>query len=310
MKPEASVSGLSRRQAVLAPFVGGIAALGLNGYAFAYAPAVQLNVTRYRIAPRQWALGPALRIAVLTDLHFGEPFVSLGRLDEIVAATNSLAPDLICVLGDFEPGHRFVSRPVPRADWARSLATLKAPLGVHTVLGNHDWWSDAEAQLRCSTVPLAGRALMDAGLPVLDNEAVPLVKEGRRFWVVGLADQLAYHVRGRHWIGRHDLAGALAQVSDAAPILMLAHEPDIFVNVPDSIALTLSGHTHGGQVRLLGYSPLVPSDYGNRYAYGHVVEGGRHLVVSGGLGPGKLPVRLGVPPEIVLIELLPPGRAA
>jgi predicted MPP superfamily phosphohydrolase len=60
-------------------------------------------------------------------------------------------------------------------------------------------------------------------------------------------------------------------------------------------------------VRIFGYSPLVPSDYGNRYAYGHVVEGRRHLVVSGGLGPGKLPVRLGVPPEIVLVELLPPG---
>jgi len=305
MAPEGPARGLSRRQAVLAPLVGGVAALGLNGYAFAYAPAVQLDVTRYRIAPRQWASGPALRIAVLTDLHFGEPFVSLGRLDEIVATTNSLAPDLICLLGDFEPGHRFVSRVVPRADWARSLAALKAPLGVHTVLGNHDWWSDAEAQLRCTTVPLAGRALMDAGLPVLDNQAVSLVKDNRRFWVVGLADQLAYHVRGRRWMGRHDLAGALAQVSDGAPILLLAHEPDIFAAMPDRVALTLSGHTHGGQVRLFGYSPLVPSDYGNRYAYGHVTEAGRHLVVSGGIGPGKLPLRFGVPPEIVLIDLQP-----
>ena len=308
MEPKASVRRISRRQAILAPLVGGIAALGLDGYAFAYTPAVRLDVTRYRIAPRQWASGPALRIAVLTDLHFGEPFVSLARLDEIVAMTNSLSPDLICLLGDFEPGHRFVSRAVPRADWARSLAALKAPLGVHTVLGNHDWWSDDEAQLRCTTVPLAGRALMNAGLPVLDNDAVPLVKEGRRFWVVGLADQLAYHASGRRPIGRHNLASALAQVSDAAPILLLAHEPDIFAKVPDRIALTLSGHTHGGQVRLLGYSPLVPSDYGNRYAYGHVVETGRHLVVSGGLGPGKLPVRLGVPPEIVLIDLAPPVK--
>ena len=83
----------------------------------------------------------------------------------------------------------------------------------------------------------------------------------------------------------------------------LAHEPDIFPQVPERVSLTLSGHTHGGQVRLLGYSPMVPSQYGNRYAYGHVVEDGRHLVVSGGLGTSILPVRFGVPPEIVLLDV-------
>jgi hypothetical protein len=144
-------------------------------------------------------------------------------------------------------------------------------------------------------------------LPVLENRAVPLAKDGRPFWVVGLADQLAYHVRGRTWIGRDNLAAALATVSDGAPILLLAHEPDIFATVPARVALTLCGHTHGGQVRILGYSPLVPSHYGNRYAYGHVVEAGRDLVVSGGIGPGKLPVRFGVPPEIVLVEVSPPA---
>ena len=69
------------------------------------------------------------------------------------------------------------------------------------------------------------------------------------------------------------------------------------------VALTLSGHTHGGQVRMLGYAPAVPSRYRNRYAYGHVVERGRNLIVSGGLGCSIAPVRLGVPPEIVLVEV-------
>jgi len=73
--------------------------------------------------------------------------------------------------------------------------------------------------------------------------------------------------------------------------------------VPTRVALTLSGHTHGGQVRLFGYSPVVPSRYGNRYAYGHVVEDGRHLIVSGGLGTSILPLRFGVPPEVVLVDL-------
>jgi hypothetical protein len=69
------------------------------------------------------------------------------------------------------------------------------------------------------------------------------------------------------------------------------------------VALTLCGHTHGGQIRLAGYSPMVPSKFGNRYAYGHIVEDGRHLVVTGGLGVSLLPVRLGVPPEVVLVEV-------
>jgi predicted MPP superfamily phosphohydrolase len=294
---------------MIAPAIGALAGLSVNGYAFAYAPGVELDVTRYRVAPQGWSSGPALRIAVLTDLHFGEPFVSLERLERIVSSTNALLPDLICLLGDFEPGHRFISREVPRADWARALTKLKAPLGVHTVLGNHDWWADAEAQSRRSTVTLAARALMDAGLPVYENEAVRLVKDGKPFWLLGLGDQIAYHHRGIGFEGRDDLAGTLALVTDASPILLLAHEPDIFAKLPPRVALTLSGHTHGGQVRILGYSPLVPSSYGNRYAYGHVVEKGRHLVVSGGIGPGKLPIRIGVPPEIVLVELQAPDSA-
>ena len=73
--------------------------------------------------------------------------------------------------------------------------------------------------------------------------------------------------------------------------------------MPDRVSLTLSGHTHGGQVRMFGYSPMVPSRYGNRYAYGHIVEDNRHLVVSGGLGCSILPVRIGVPPEIVMVDV-------
>ncbi len=83
----------------------------------------------------------------------------------------------------------------------------------------------------------------------------------------------------------------------------MAHEPDIFPKVPDRVSVTLSGHTHGGQVRLFGWSPVVPSRYRNRFAYGHIVEEGKHLLVSGGLGCSIAPVRFGCPPEIVLLEL-------
>lgn len=301
---------ITRRGVMLAPAAGIAAGLAFNGYAFAYAPGVALDVTRYSLTPRTWRFGPTLKIAVLTDLHFGDPFVSLARLEQIIATTNGLDPDIICLLGDFEPGHCFISRDVPRTEWARALSGLRARLGVHTVLGNHDWWADLAAQRRLTTVPLAARALMDAGLPVYENQAIRLEKEGKPFWLVGLGDQIAYHIRGVGFEGRHDLGATLTGVTDDAPVVLLAHEPDIFAKVPEKVALTLSGHTHGGQVRVLGYSPLVPSRYGNRYAYGHVEENGHHLVVSGGIGPGRLPIRIGVPPEIVLVEVTAPAEAS
>jgi predicted MPP superfamily phosphohydrolase len=135
----------------------------------------------------------------------------------------------------------------------------------------------------------------------MENCAIRIEGGPVSFWLLGLGDQLAFPRRNP--AGVDDLTGTLAQVTDDAPAILLAHEPDIFPQVPDRVALTLSGHTHGGQVRLFGYSPLVPSRFGNRFAYGHVREGARDLVVSGGLGCSILPVRFGVPPEITVIEL-------
>jgi predicted MPP superfamily phosphohydrolase len=137
------------------------------------------------------------------------------------------------------------------------------------------------------------------------------LKDDKAFWIAGLGDQLALlpHVKygRRSWQGVDDLDGTLAKIADAAPVLLMAHEPDIFPSIPDRISVTMSGHTHGGQVRLFGYSPVVPSRYKNRYAYGHVVENGRHLIVSGGLGCSIVPIRFGSPPEIVMLE---PGESA
>jgi predicted MPP superfamily phosphohydrolase len=210
---------------------------------------------------------------------------------------------VIVLLGDFVAGHRFMTRQIGMAEIAPVLARLKAPLGVFSILGNHDWWDDLTAQRERTGPIVAARALRGVGIPVLENEVVRLTKDGQPFWLAGLGDQIAY-LRGRGvFEGVDDLPGTLAKVDDAAPVILLAHEPDIFPDVPKRVALTLSGHTHGGQVRLFGYSPIVPSRYGNRYAYGHVIEEGRHLIVSGGLGTSILPVRLGVAPEILLVEL-------
>lgn len=286
-------------------------ATGLAGYAFGIEPHFRLEVRRYRLSPPSWPADFPLRLAIIADLHAGEPVMPVRRIEEIVDVTNSLGADAILLLGDFAGTHRWQTRRVPPAEWARALAGCRAPLGVHAVLGNHDWWDDAQAQRRGGGPVEARRALERVGVPVYENDVVRVVKGGRAVWFAGLGDQIAL-LRGRQgWRmrfgGVDDLDGTLAKVTDDAPVVLLAHEPDIFTRVPPRVALTLSGHTHGGQVRLFGYSPIVPSSYGNRFAYGHIVEGGRHLVVSGGLGCSKLPVRFNVPPEIVVIDL---GAAA
>jgi predicted MPP superfamily phosphohydrolase len=141
-------------------------------------------------------------------------------------------------------------------------------------------------------------------IPLMENDAVLLGDGDRRFWLAGLGDQLAHWVKPGQFRGVDDLPGTLARVTTDDPVILLVHEPDIFTQVPKRVALTIAGHTHGGQVRLPLIPPFwTPSEYGARFAYGHIVEGGRHLIVSAGLGCSIAPLRLGMPPEIVRIEL-------
>jgi predicted MPP superfamily phosphohydrolase len=230
------------------------------------------------------------------------------RIRAIAEHTNQLNPDIIVLLGDFAASHKLKTRTVAPREWADALSVLRAPLGVHAILGNHDWWDDLTAQ-RTGEGPVLGRRVLESvGIPVYENDAVRLDKNGRPFWLAGLGDQLALITSRRkrafrRFEGVDDLPATLAKVTDDAPVILLAHEPDIFPQVPDRVSLTLSGHTHGGQVRLFGYSPSVPSRFGNRFAYGHIVEDNRHLIVSGGLGCSILPVRIGVPPEIVMVNV-------
>lgn len=295
---------LITRRGMLRLTVGACAAgFSSAAYGFGIEPRFLLNVQRHDVRPAAWPRGRKLRIAALSDPHLGEPYMPLDRWAEIVEATNALTPDLIVMLGDYPAGHRLVTRTVPMADFARASAALKARLGVYAILGNHDWWADEEAQLVGHGPVHVRRMLERHGIRVLENDAARIRDGGFDFWMLGLGDQLAlYRSRGQH-TGIDDLAGTLAKADDDAPAILLAHEPDIFRMVPARVAVTLCGHTHGGQVRLFGYSPIVPSEYGNRYAYGHVIENDRHLVVSGGLGCSTLPVRLGVPPEITVVDL-------
>lgn len=287
-----------------AALVGGV---GVVGYAFGLEPLVRLSITKSQIKTPKWRNGPPLRIAALADFHACDPWMNAHRVRQVVAKTNALKPDVILLLGDYLSGMRMVFRSLPNDELAAALSHLSAPLGVHAILGNHDWWEDEAAQLRGGGPTAIGDAMKKVGISVFENDVLRLEKAGQPFWLAGLADQWALFpnkglTRGRH-VGLDDLDGTLEQIDDDAPVILMAHEPDIFPRVPDRVALTLSGHTHGGQIRLGGYSPVVPSKYGNKYAYGHIQENGRDLLVSGGLGCSMIPVRFGVPPEINLIEI-------
>lgn len=284
---------LSRRSLLLGG--AGLAALGSGVTAYAAAEAAaMLQVTRYRLRPRGWPAGRRLSIAVLADLHAGGPNMGLRRIRAVVDTTNGLRADLILLLGDFVATHRFVTEPVPEATWAAELARLRAPLGVHAILGNHDWWF-RQREIRA--------ALAATRIPVMENQAV-LIEGPSPFWLAGIGDQLAYPLGRGRFRGIDDLPGTLAQVTTDDPVILMVHEPDIFTRVPERVSLTLAGHTHGGQLRVpLLWPAFVPSQYGARFAYGHINEGGRDLIVSGGLGTSIVPLRIGVPPEILHIEL-------
>jgi hypothetical protein len=288
----------TRRRLVL----GGITTLAMPAligsagaaYAFGVEP-FELRITRYRITPPGWPAKQRLSVAVVTDLHAGGPNMGLARVRQVVDAAQAERADLIVILGDYFATHHFITERVPHPVWAGELARLTAPLGVYAILGNHDWWTDIGG---------TRAALAHVKMPVLENDARLIGEPGARFWLLGLGDTIAYRLGRGRFRGVDDLPGTLARITTDDPAILLVHEPDIFPKVPERISLTLAGHTHGGQIRVpFIWQRYVPSGYGARFAYGHIIEGGRHMIVSGGLGTSYVPARLGVPPEIVRIEL-------
>ncbi len=273
-------------------------------YAFLLEPSLRFRVKRWKPDVPGWPSGRRLTIAVVADLHMGGPWMTLRRLRMIITRTNAIGADVIVVLVDRAAGHRFVQRPVKVADTGRVLGGLVAPLGVFGVLCNHDWWDDLDARRRGHGPVLAGLAMETNGIRVLENQTLRLGEGDEAFWLAGLGDQLALPRSGGRYDGVDDLPGTLAQIpDDGAPAILLAHEPDIFPKVPDRVALTLSGHTHGGQFNLFGWRPVVPSRFGPRFAYGPVTEGQRCIVTSGWLGCSIIPVRFDVVPEVTVVEL-------
>jgi predicted MPP superfamily phosphohydrolase len=222
-----------------------------------------------------------LRVALIADLHAGAAHYTPERLAATVDAVLAMDAALHVLLGDYLDSTRLGDGRARVRDVAGELARLPR---AYAVLGNHDWRAAG---------PAMGWALRQAGVRVLENEAVE-VRPG--LWVAGIACT-------RHRFP--DVGAALREPPPGAPVLLAVHDPDFFPQVPDRVTLTVSGHLHGGQVNLpLLRRAVLPTEYGERFLAGHVVERGRHLYVSAGLGTAGLPLRLRRPPEVPVLRLM------
>lgn len=276
---------LRRRIARWIALAAGCAAFAAGVRAFWLEPA-SLTVVEERMA-LPWSARGLVRIAIVTDLHVGSPFNGSAKLRDVVTRTNAARPDVICILGDLVIQGVLGGRFVDPEEIASKLKTLRAPAGVFAVLGNHDGWFDHDR---------VRNALEQNGIHVIEETAVRVDTPAGPLWFAGISDL---------WTGSHDIPAALRAVRpDGAPIILLTHNPDVFPDVPDRVALTLAGHTHGGQVRLPFVGrPIVPSRFAQRFAAGHVIEGGRHLFVATGVGTSILPVRFRVPPSVTILTI-------
>jgi predicted MPP superfamily phosphohydrolase len=250
-------------------------------------------VVRHVAAASDAWRGAPLRIGVIADLHIDSPSVSPDRVKDLVARMNAERPDVVVLLGDYVGGHSPMERASARQREALSrglanLAGLRAPQGVFAVIGNHDvWWNEADITAM----------LQRANVRVLVNDGAHVERPGGGYWLAGLADLVSRSTEP-------SVPEALAGAPAGDPRIVAMHEPDSWDPVPGSVALSLAGHTHCGQVNLPVLGRLVAVSRGaRRTPCGLYAEGGRQLYVSGGVGTSILPVRFRAPPEIVVITL-------
>lgn len=276
----------------LGRFVAAIALIGLAVTGWAYWTAVSDPVVREAAAALPgWPEGAAPVTAVLiSDLHVAGPDMPPSRLARIVAQINALRPDIVLIAGDLVSDKRLATRHYGFAEALAPLRGLRARLGSFAVMGNHDHWrGTAEAH----------RALAQAGVRVLDNDAVQ-------------AGPLALGGLDDDFTDRADVARTVAAMrARPGARLLLSHSPDPFAALPGDVPLMLAGHTHCGQIRLPFYGAIESvSDFGTRYECGLIRERGRTLIVTAGLGTSVVPLRLGAAPDLWLIRLGPKPAAA
>ena len=271
---------------------GGVLFVGADGFAWEpnHPRLVEVEIRLKRLPPA-WA---GLRIVQMSDFHY-DPHFSVIPLRHSIGIVNNLRPDLIVLTGDFVTAPALLDNRSQLEKAARDaepcaaiLSGLHPRLGIFAALGNHDGGTDSV---------IVTASLAQHGFTVLQNRSFPLEQNGARLWLAGIDDVLQ---------GQPDLDLTLHGIPQDEPIVLLAHEPDIAVEVArHPVDLQLSGHSHGGQVwvPLLG-APWLPP-LGRKFPHGMYHVRDLTLYTNVGLGTVRIPVRLNCPPEITLITLQP-----
>jgi len=241
-----------------------------------------------------------LKIVAISDIHGGSHSINEEKIRLVVQKANEQNADIIVLLGDYvseTDGHGSPLK-MPMRTVAENLKGLKAKYGVFAVLGNHDVLNDEKG---------IGNELRRIGYTVLETEIAFIEKDGQKLRILGLKD----HMKIVTWNGFiEDINTVLKSNEQSGGIIVLEHSPDFLPIItagapnPGELKLILNGHTHGGQIWLpiIG-SPIVPSSYGQKYAFGQTKENDVDIFVTTGIGTSILPFRFLVPPEIAVLTI-------
>ena len=256
---------------------------GIGAVSYLFFDIHSIAVKRYTIPiPKLPNEFDGFTILHLTDLHSKEYGNGQKRLLNLI---NRQSYDIVVITGDL------VDKSDPNLEPAMALVRSLSSTPVFFVPGNHEWWTGFRIKSQ----------LEAEGVILLKNTAFKFEKGSSHIWILGVDDP---------YLGRDKLDGAVSEVKDIRPKVLLAHAPNIFPSaVKSNVELVLVGHTHGGQVRLplVGAIVVPGQELFPKFDYGQFTSSSTNMIINGGLGESVLPVRFFNRPEIVLVKLVSSG---